>query len=194
MIADRGDLRFYVRADLASQGLGEWKPHFRISRRIAYFQWLLRRTEYFENCRPDPIGRLFHLVLRLRLRALGERLGFDIPCNVFGPGLAIVHKGTIVVYEDARVGRNCRIHHDVTIGRAQGRCAAIGDDVWIAAGAKIIGGVVVGDRAAIGANAVVVKDVPAGCTVAGVPARVISEHGSAGLITDGYAAASATRS
>ena len=77
---------------------------------------------------------------------------------------------------------NCRIHSDVNIGEAGGRAPRIGDNVYIAPGAKIFGGITVGDNAAIGANAVVNTDVPAGVTVAGVPARVVSERGSEGLV------------
>lgn len=119
------------------------------------------------------------------------KLGYSIPLNVFGPGLSIAHHGTIVVAQEAHIGANCRIHEGVTIGATNGTsdAAHIGNNVFIGTGAKIIGKVVVGDDVAIAANAVVVKDVltDSGCTVGGVPAKVISmnnSHSNLVLATD----------
>ena len=110
------------------------------------------------------------------------KLGFSIPLNVFGPGLSIAHYGTIVIAEGAKVGSNCRIHEGVTIGATNGttNAAIIGDNVFIGTGAKIIGGVRISDNVQIAANAVVVKNIISenGCTVGGVPARVISNSTS----------------
>lgn len=85
--------------------------------------------------------------------------GFSIPVNSFGLGLSIAHGGTVVVNDIARIGKNCRIHEGVTIGTTgkNGRAAIIGDNCFIATGAKIIGDIHLGNDIAIGANAVVVK-------------------------------------
>lgn len=117
---------------------------------------------------------------RFRFHLLSLKLGFSIPHNVAGPGLAIVHYGTIVISNQARLGANCRIHAGVNIGANAGdkEAATVGDNVYIGPGAKLIGAVTVGENAVIGANAVVTKDVPPGVTVAGVPAKVISEKDS----------------
>lgn len=113
---------------------------------------------------------------------LSLKLGFSIPINVFGLGLAIVHQGTIVVAGEAKIGANCRIHEGVTIGATNGSslAATIGNNVFIGTGAKIIGEVAISDNVAIAANAVVVKNVICdnGCTVGGIPARMISENTS----------------
>lgn len=113
-------------------------------------------------------------------------LGFSIPINVFGPGLAIVHYGTIVVAQGAKIGSNCRIHEGVTIGATNGssKAATIGDNVFIGSGAKIIGEVTISSNVAIAANSVVVKDVICenGCTVGGVPAKIISNNDSSSNI------------
>ena len=110
------------------------------------------------------------------------KLGFSIPLNVFGPGLSIAHYGTIVVAEKAKIGANCGIHEGVTIGATNGSsdAAQIGDNVFIGSGAKIIGGVKISNNVAIAANAVVVRDVICdnGCTVGGVPAKMISTNSS----------------
>ena len=114
------------------------------------------------------------------------KLGFSIPINVFGPGLAIVHYGTIVVSAGSRIGKNCRIHEGVTIGATNGssKAAVIGDNVFIGTGAKIIGELRISSNVAIAANAVVVSDVISenGCTVGGIPAKVISQNNSSSNI------------
>ena len=103
-----------------------------------------------------------------------------IPCRTeIGPGCLLAHGGVgVVIHPEARIGRNVLIHHQVTIGgTGKGRHAPVlGDDIYIGAGAKILGPVRIGDSCVIGANAVVVKSVPPRCVVAGVPARVIREN------------------
>lgn len=182
MIPDRPTLRQFLAADLWAHGLERWRPWYRISNRVVYFQRLLRFGEYYEG-RRDPFGRLWLGLLRVRLRLLGERLGFEVPRGVFGPGLSIAHHGTVTVNGEARVGRNCRLDTQTTIADVRGRTPTIGDDVYIGSGARILGGVTIGDGVAVGANAVVVEDVPAGVTVGGVPARVISQRGSRGVLS-----------
>lgn len=189
-IRGKDDLRFFVRADLAASRLSGWRWYYPVTHRIAYFQRLLRRTEYWEACRRDPLGRIMSAWLRLRCQRLGERFGYEVPRFAFGPGLSIAHFGTVTVNPAARIGRNCRLH-PCTIGEVDGRSPVLGDNVHIGPGARILGPVTIGDGAVIAANAVVVKDVPAGVTVGGVPARVLSATGSAELIVDGCAAATA---
>jgi serine O-acetyltransferase len=181
-IRSRQDLRHYQLEDLRAHGLARWRPWMRISHRVVYFQRVLRVAEYYENCRSDPLGRLYMLVLRVRLRTMGERLGFEIPRGVFGPGLSIAHHGSVTVNGEAVVGRNCRIDSQTTIGDVRGGAPVLGDNVYVGSGARVLGAVVVGDEAAIGANAVVVHDVPAGVTVGGVPASVISQKGSRAVL------------
>ncbi len=101
--------------------------------------------------------------------------GADIPLvAALGGGLRIPHPNGIVIHSDARVGPNCTVMAQVTLGTDRsGHAPRIGGHVDIGAGAKIIGGVTIGDHAQIGANAVVVTDVPAGATAVGVPARIV---------------------
>lgn len=179
MISTRTDLQRYLAADLGSLGVNRWRPQYRLTRRVAFWTWLLRRTEYWTNCRRDPVGRVVRLWLLFRLRRLGERMGIDIPLNCFGPGLSIAHPGTIVIHEDAKVGSDCRIHQGVTLGTVRGLAPRLGDRVHIGANATIIGGIAVGDDAVIGAGSVVVRDVPDGVTVVGVPAKPVRSPESA---------------
>lgn len=99
-----------------------------------------------------------------------------------GPGIHIVH-GKVVINVFAKIGCNCKILSDVTIGvlgkKDQGDAPVIGNNVYIGTGAKIIGKVVIADDVVIGANAVVTKSIlEPGITVAGIPAKKISDTGS----------------
>ena len=91
-----------------------------------------------------------------------------------GRGVKINHGLGTVVGARVIIGSNCLIHQGVTFGDKDGHRPLIGDNVTVYAGAKIIGNVSVGDNAIIGANSVVLKDVPSNSTAAGVPARILS--------------------
>ncbi len=91
----------------------------------------------------------------------------------FGPGFVLIHSDGVVINGSVRGGRNVRIEHQVTIGAERRQSPVLGDDVFLGAGAKVLGPVVVGDGARVGANAVVVADVPPHSTVVGIPARVV---------------------
>jgi serine O-acetyltransferase len=110
------------------------------------------------------------------------------PFTEIGPGLYLGHPFMIVINSKAKIGANCSISHEVTLGRAsrgtQEGYPTIGDGVYIGPGAKLVGNVTVGDGAAIGANAVVTKNVPSRGVAVGVPARVISYKGSEGYVTN----------
>lgn len=92
-------------------------------------------------------------------------------------GLYIGHFGGIFIHSNAKIGKNCNISQDVTIGvKAPFETVSapvIGDNVYIGAGAKVLGGIRVGNYAVIGANAVVVKDVPDRAIVGGIPAKIL---------------------
>lgn len=188
MIKSKQDLADYLYADKIASGKKDKKrprPSIDI---IWKWQILLRKCEYYCNCRHDVLGKLYSKFLNFRYLRLSQKLGFSVGFNVFDKGLAVAHYGTIVVNACCRVGKNCRIHDGVTLG-VSGECywsgrvptvaPIIGDNVFIATGAKIIGGVKIADNVAIGANAVVTKDITEpGTTWAGVPAKKISDKGS----------------
>jgi serine O-acetyltransferase len=100
--------------------------------------------------------------------------GADVPlnCRIEG-GLLMPHPNGIVIHPDAHIGPNCLIFQQVTIGVAHGGVPRIEGHVDIGAGAKLLGPITVGAHARIGANAVVVDDVPPGATVVGIPGRVV---------------------
>ena len=189
MIRSLQDLRRYVRADAASRQTTRLWRSFLIDP-VFRFTVYLRFNEYLINI---GLPKLIRLVPLFMFRRLSIRLGFSIPPNVFGPGLAIVHYGLIVVNPAVRVGANCRMHAGINIGGAEGlttvekaalRCPTIGKNCYIGPGAKIFGPIKIGDNCAIAANAVVNKSFGNNKTLGGVPARVISEKGSKGLIHD----------
>lgn len=103
------------------------------------------------------------------------------PRTTFGKRLMLPHPNGVVIHEDAVIGDDCMIMQQVTIGMiGDGEVPVLGNSVYVGAGAKIIGKVRVGDGARIGANAVVIEDVPPGCTAVGVPARLIQPDAATG--------------
>lgn len=95
-------------------------------------------------------------------------------CPNIGGGLMIQHGFSSVIAAE-KLGDNCRIFQQVTIGYNGDKRPIIGDNVIVCCGAKIIGGVTIGNNVTIGANAVVCKDTPNNCVIAGVPAKVIKK-------------------
>ncbi len=91
----------------------------------------------------------------------------------FGPRFVLVHATGVVINGRVIGGAGVYLEHQVTIGAERRASPRLGDDVFVGAGAKIVGAVAIGDGARIGANAVVVKDVPPHTTVVGIPARVV---------------------
>jgi serine O-acetyltransferase len=123
-------------------------------------------------------------VLRAPLSALyklgkffaDSALGIEIPCEtIIGRRFTIEHTGAIVISGDAVFGDDCTVRQGVTVGlknRGQRGSPRIGNRVDIGAGAKLLGAIAIGDDVAIGANAVVLCDVPDGSVAVGVPAVV----------------------
>ena len=96
-----------------------------------------------------------------------------------GSGCVLAHGGNGVVFHpDVIIGENVLVCHQVTVGGAgkSKTVPGIGDDVYIGAGAKILGSVIIGGNCVVGANAVVTRSVPSGCVVAGMPARILREN------------------
>lgn len=120
-----------------------------------------------------PLG-IIHLIFA----KIGEML-FGVTIGVsakIGQRLTIEHSGAIVIHGNAVLGDDCIVRQGVTIGNrrldAPLEAPKIGNRVNIGAGAKILGGITIGDDAVIGANAVVLIDVPAGALAVGVPAKI----------------------
>ena len=101
--------------------------------------------------------------------------GISIPveCDI-GKGLRIHHFGGIIFHPSVKIGDNCTVYHEVTIGDrgGTGKAARIGNNVLLGAGAKIIGEIEIGDNCVIGANSVVRESVPENSYVMGNPAII----------------------
>lgn len=105
----------------------------------------------------------------------------------FGPGFVLVHSIGVVINGAVRGGSNIKVEHLVTIGAERDVSPVLGDNVFLGAGAKIIGGVRIGSNVKVGANAVVVSDLPDGVTAVGVPAKIVrggSDIGAESVNTD----------
>jgi serine O-acetyltransferase len=163
------DERGYWAADRARYGRGAWflQPSLWAVAVYRYGRW--SRT-CSRAVRLPAQALYFGLYSVVRLVT-----GIDIPRSVeIGPGIMIHHFGTVIVHPQARIGARFTMRHGVTIGAKKGNAVpVIGDDVQVGAFAQVIGPVHVGNGSSIGAMTLVLRDVPPGATVVGVPGRVL---------------------
>lgn len=124
-----------------------------------------------DNMGIPVLPRLMHIIARIIF-------GCSIPPKVrLGNGVRLAHNGLgVVIHDDAVIGKGTAILHNVTIGGKNGEGPpVIGDYCFIGAGACILGEIKVGNDVMIGANAVVVHDIPDGVIVGGIPSKVIGK-------------------
>ncbi len=122
--------------------------------------------------------KVIYLIANKMVFEIMMEMYLDVGAEI-GPGLYIGHTGGIHINPQAKIGKNCDLAHQVTIGTsAMGRKGAptIGDNVYIGAGAKIIGKINVGNNARIAANTLVITHIPSDVTVMGVPGKVIMQQ------------------
>lgn len=151
-----------------------------------YTFWM--RTSNYLKCK----GILFlplYLLSRLILNHYKFKYGISIPYNTdIGKGLYIGHFGGIVVHPQAKIGKNCNINQDVSIGATYGGknpgIPRIEDSAYLGPGAKIIGGISLGSHVAVGANSVVNVSIPDNGVVIGNPCQIVSYQGSINYITN----------
>ncbi len=126
--------------------------------------------------RPAILRKLFSLIYHVNYKIVQILTGIELPCEVeIGRNFVIDHFGGIIVSGYARFGDNCRIRNGVVVGlrRVEEKAAPIiGHNVDIGTGAKLLGPIHIGDNSIIGANAVVLVDVPPNSIAAGVPATI----------------------
>lgn len=145
-----------------------WDPSRRLLRSIRQYQ------------RHRKAG-LFHGLMRKywaaqhRFWSVVTQAEIDLNCQI-GGGLLLPHPNGIVIHPDAVIGPNCLIFHQVTLAEGVGGAPRLVGHVDIGAGAKLLGGIVLGEHSVVGANAVVLADVPANVTVVGVPAKPVSRR------------------
>ncbi len=158
-----------IRQDLRAHG-GDWG---------AQGFWALvvyRFGRWRYGVRPAPLRKLLSFVYKVLFKYIQIVAGIELPCEAqIGRNFVIDHFGGIVVSGYARFGDNCRIRNGVTIGlkrTTEVYAPVFGDNVDIGAGAKILGRITIGNNVVIGANAVVLIDVPDDSIAVGVPATI----------------------
>jgi serine O-acetyltransferase len=187
MIQSKEDYLFYLESDRLSSDIKEKHPPL-IGMEIWKFQRLLRKIEYYKNCKKGVFFKIYLYFLKWQFHKRSLQLAYHIEPNVCGPGLSL-HFLLIGINGYAKIGANCRISPGVNIGEkagGSGLAPKIGDNVYIGPGAKIFGDVTIADGIAIGANAVVNKSfLEPGISIGGIPAKKISDKGSEGLLVRG---------
>jgi serine O-acetyltransferase len=177
MLADlRADLQRYT--ELVREPVGR----VRLWRNLLETQgvWVIatyRFGQWANDGAPRPLRKVAKAAYLAAFKAIEIATGVSLPVHAqIGPGFYIGHFGNIIIHPDTVMGERCSIAQGVTIGVLGGERQGVprlGNDVYVGAGAKILGPITIGDGAVIGANAVVIEDVPAGATAVGVPARII---------------------
>ena len=123
--------------------------------------------------RPLLVRKFFSLIYKVLFKFIQVVTGIELPCEAqIGRNFVIDHFGGVIISGYARFGDNCRIRNGVVVGlqSVDEPCApVIGDNVDIGTGAKVLGRITIGNDVVIGANAVVIRDVPDNCMVVGVP-------------------------
>lgn len=173
MIENRKDLKEYIKEDLLYNNI---KNNFfnKIFNLKCKYYINLRKLEYYTNCK-KIIRRFFSMIKHKRLEL---KTGWFVSPNTCGKGLFIAHIGPVRLNNKVIVGEYCKIHTCVNIGEKNGT-PKIGNNVYIGPGAKLFGSIKIADNIAIGANAVVNKSfLESGISIAGVPAKKISDKGN----------------
>lgn len=166
------------KSEVISPEIADWSREHK-----ATFEWLpsrsllasIRDYQYFSISSNIFSRIILRKIAILRHRFWSVITGADIPLNCqIGGGLLLPHPNGVVIHSEVKIGPNCLIFQQVTIGmKGELGLPVIGGHVDIGAGAKILGNVNIGNHACIGANAVVIQDVPAGKSAVGIPARII---------------------
>lgn len=186
MILTKKDLHSYLKIDKEAQGLtgkSFWKDLLLGNFKEWYIWNLTKKLRHFEYAKNTYENKhsFFHflryIIKKRSYSTLQLKTGIYISPNVFGPGINIVHPGYIWASSTSKIGKNCTILPRVLLGKKRSGlpqpCIIIGDDCYIGTGATILGPISIGNNVTIAAGAVVVKDVPDNCIVAGNPAKVI---------------------
>ena len=182
MITTKNELKEYLIQDAKACKHAGIRPKL-MGDDIWKFQYSMRFLDYQMYRKKRSILSILSLLYwRVVYHRYSVKLGFTISYKArIGKGFSIAHYGSVVIHGSATIGDNCRIHEGTCIGATNGsdQAARIGNNVFIATGAKIIGDLTIADDVAIGANAVVVSDILIpGTTWGGVPAKQISANNS----------------
>jgi serine O-acetyltransferase len=154
----------------------DWtRPGFRAVAVHRFGNWRL-------GVKPKLLRAPFSVLYRLLFRHVRNVYGIELPYTAkVGRGVIFEHQSGVVIHGSCVIGDGCVIRQGVTIGNrdweTRFQAPTLGNRVNVGAGAKIIGPIAIGEGATIGANAVVLADVPAGATAVGIPARIVKRAG-----------------
>jgi serine O-acetyltransferase len=143
------------------------------------YTFYMRLCNYLKNSRFRKAYIPLFIICRLILRRYEFKYSIQLPYNTqVGYGLHIGHHGGIVINQRCKIGNNVNLSHGVTLGYTRTGVPRVGNDVYLGAGAKVIGGITIGNNVAIGANSVVTKNMPDNAIVVGIPGKIISLKGN----------------
>lgn len=167
-----------IKEDWQAHGKDWTKPGFRAVAIQRFGVWRM-------SVQPKWLRAPLSVLYRMLYRKARNTYGIDLPYSVkLGRRVVIEHQGAIIIHGDCVIGDDSIIRQGVTLGnRYLDRpldAPRLGQRVNVGAGAKILGGVSIGDDVTIGANAVVLKDIPAGHTAVGIPAKILAPKPEAG--------------
>lgn len=198
MIKSKEEMKFYIECDLKARFGESYNISLMSKMKAAIlpapwkYQILLRKAEYYCNCNIRLIKIILGNYYKLRVYRYGNKCGYSIHLNTFGPGLVLTHIGTIVINGCVKFGSNARVQVCVNIGAfsrfnenwVSQSAPKFGDNIYIGPGAKIYGPIDIGTDVAIGANAIVSKSIPPHCTVVNANV-IINKKGSIDMIQYG---------
>jgi serine O-acetyltransferase len=160
-----------IKEDWIAHGRDWTKPGFRAVAVHRFGVWRM-------SVSPKLLRGPFSVIYRMLYRRCRNRYGIELPYSVkLGRRVVIEHQGCVVIHGHCEIGDDSIVRQGVTMGnRTLDKpfdAPKLGSRVNVGAGAKILGAVTIGDGASIGANAVVLKDVPAGAVAVGIPAKIV---------------------
>ena len=170
----RVSLREQWRSDWRAHGCDWTKPGFRAVAVHRFGVWRM-------TVQPKLLRAPFSILYRMCYRHVRNVYGIDLPYSVkLGARVVIEHSGGIIIHGSSEIGDDCILRQGVTLGNRYMEkpldAPRLGNRVNVGAGAKILGAITIGDEAQIGANAVVLCNVPANATAVGIPARILSNQ------------------
>ena len=165
-------LREVIREDWIAHGRDWTRPGFRAVAVHRFGVWRM-------TIKPKIVRAIFSVLYRRWFRYCRNIYGIELPYTVkLGRRVVIEHQGGIVIHGHCSIGDDSIIRQGVTLGNKTldkpYDAPQLGRRVNVGAGAKVLGLVIIGDDATVGANAVVVKNVPAGCVAVGIPAMIVN--------------------
>jgi serine O-acetyltransferase len=172
-----------IKEDWIAHGRDWTKPGFRAVAAYRFGVWRM-------GLKSKVLRAPFSVIYRKMYRKCRNHYGIELPYSArLGRRVVFEHQGGIVIHGDAWIGDDCIIRQGVTLGnRTMDRpfdAPKLGKQVNVGAGAKILGAVTIGDGANIGANAVVLEDVPAKALAVGVPAKIILRSAAGPVWSEG---------